>query len=109
MLDPDTQDGPATILVSGAGSKLTQLAAADNLRYAATRPGYMVLIFRRNEAVDLYVFAAESSDPTCPATPARDRIACMDRETAGIQLVYSERLAPEQSLDAPADTIGGGR
>ena len=109
VLDPDTQDGPATILVSGAGSKLTQLAAADNLRYAATRPGYMALIFRRNEAVDLYVFAAESSDPTCPATPARDRIACMDRETAGIQLVYSERLAPEQSLDAPADTIGGGR
>lgn len=108
VLDPDTQDGPGTILVSGAGSKLTQLAEADNLRYAAARPGYMALIFRRNEAVDLYVFAAESADPTCPEEPIEERVVCMDRETAGIQLVYSERLAPEQSIEPMPPTAGGG-
>lgn len=108
VLDPDTSDGPTTVLVSGAGSKLTELAATDELRYAASRPGYMALIFRRNEAVDLYVFAAHSAEPTCSTDSEEERAACMERETAAVELVYSERLAPEESLE-PESEVGGRR
>lgn len=103
VLDPDREGGPETVLVSGAGSKLTPVADAEELRYAASRPGYMMLIFRRNEAVDLYVVAAPTPDPTCPEGEGVDRATCMAEKTAGIELVYAERLAPEASLP---DTTG---
>lgn len=103
VLDPEREGSPETILVSGAGSKLTPVADTPSLRYAASRPGYMMLIFRRNEAVDLYVVAAPTPDPTCPEEDAVDRATCMAEKTAGIELVYAERLAPEASLP---DTTG---
>lgn len=98
VLDPDSEGGPETVLVSGAGSKLTAVADAPELRYAASRPGYMMLIFRSNEAVDLYVVAAPTADPTCPEGEGFDRESCMAETTEGIALVYAERLAPEASL-----------
>ncbi len=106
VLDPDSDDGPETVLVSGSGSKLTPLTDADNLRYGASRPGYMSLVFRRNEAVDLYVMAAPTDRPACPDTSAEAREACMGEAVAALELVYSERLAPEASLPGDDDPRG---
>jgi hypothetical protein len=109
VFDPRTPEGPQTVLVSGAGSKLTDLTVSPLLRYAAVRPGYMTLIFRRNEAVDLYVVTSDETDPTCPSEPEPERLSCMEERTAAMMLVYSERLAQPESLPdttgvAPADT-----
>lgn len=114
VLDPTTPEGPRTVLVSGAGSKLTDLAASPLLRYAATKPGYMTLIFRANQAVDLYVFAGdeteglivrgeEEPEPVCEEVPEGEREFCAERHAAAVNLVYSERLAPPASLP---DTVG---
>jgi hypothetical protein len=69
----------------------------------------MTLIFRRNEAVDLYVVTSDETDPTCPSEPEPERLSCMEERTAAMMLVYSERLAQPESLPdttgvAPADT-----
>jgi hypothetical protein len=104
VMDPETEYGPETVLVSGAGSKLTDLAVSDQLRYAAARPGYMTLVFRSNEAVDLFVTAADSTRVTCPLEPEEERASCVRERAAAMALVYSERLVP--SGGAPAR--GGG-
>lgn len=120
VLDPRTPGGPRTVLVSGAGSKLTDLTVSPLLRYAATKPGYMTLVFRSNEAVDLYVFASdeteglqvrgeEETDPPCESEPEQDQPSCAEEQADSMRLVYSERLAPPESLPdtsriAPADT-----
>lgn len=107
VLDPDSDIGPQTVLVSGAGSKLTPVADSPRLRYAASRPGYMTLVFRRNEAVDLYVVAAPTAEPGCPEDASREELqTCMAERAAAVELVYSERLAPEASLP---DTTNIGR
>jgi hypothetical protein len=95
VLEPATDDGPETVLVSGAGSKLTELAMSPQLRYAAARPGFMTLIFRQNQAVDLFVTAADSTEITCPGEPEEERVACVTERAAAMKLVYSERLVPE--------------
>jgi hypothetical protein len=112
VFDPRTPEGPQTVLVSGAGSKLTDLTVSPLLRYAASRPGYMTLIFRGNEAVDLYVVSSDESDPTCPFEPEAERLSCMEAGTLAMSVVYSERLAQPQSLPdtmgvEPPDTTGG--
>jgi hypothetical protein len=114
VLDPATDYGPETVLVSGAGSKLTDLAVSPQLRYAAARPGYMTLVFRQNEAVDLFVTAADSTDVTCPAEPEEARLSCMGDRATAMKLVYSERLVPEGGAPSAVggasevtDTAGG--
>lgn len=89
VLDGTGDFSPRTSLVSGAGSKLSAVAATEDLRFAAPLPGYMSLIFRRNGAVDLFVTTVASSDGS-PATP---------------QVVYSERLVSPP--DSPASTVRG--
>jgi hypothetical protein len=101
VLDSGDDEGPETILVSGAGSKVTGLTESNLLRYAAARPGYMMLIFRRNEAVDLYVIAGTAERMVCPADPEEDRVACMTEGAEAFEVVYSERLVPEASLSQP--------
>ncbi|HSM05379.1 MAG TPA: hypothetical protein VK858_12240 [Longimicrobiales bacterium] len=107
VLDPVTEFGPETVLVSGAGSKLTDLAVSDQLRYAAARPGYMTLVFRQNEAVDLFVTAADSTEVTCPREPEEERATCVQDRAAAMKLVYSERLVPEGGAPTgtPEDTL----
>lgn len=89
-LDPTD---PAHVLVSGAGSKLTRVSAADGLRYAASRPGYMTLIFRVSGELDLFVTAGDPELQPCGGEgDARD--ACMGRGVAAFESAYSARLAP---------------
>ena len=93
VLDPEGPDEPRTILVSGAGSKITEVAESDLLRYASSTPGYMMLVLRRTGAVDLFVLAAASRAPLCPPTPESERVACMASDPVALDVVYSERLA----------------
>lgn len=92
VLDPETEDGPHTVLVSGAGSKLTDFAESPKLRYAASRPGYMSVVFRKDGAVDLFVTALASGDVSCEDTPADSRADCVRDRASAMTPVYSERL-----------------
>ncbi|HSM09030.1 MAG TPA: hypothetical protein VLA33_08420 [Gemmatimonadota bacterium] len=76
-------------LVSGAGSKLSPVSRADGLKYAATRPGYMTLVFRRDGGVDLFVTAGSARRRLCPAGPEAARASCMRDGVAAFDTVYS--------------------
>lgn len=93
VIDPEGPHDPATILVSGAGSKVTDVAPTDILRFAAATPGYMMLVLRAGGRIDLFVLAAASGRPACPASPDAARRACMESPDVALDLVYSERLA----------------
>lgn len=108
VMDPITPDGPRNVLVSGAGSKLTRFAPTDQLRYAATRPGYMTIVFRENRAVDLFVTAsAEPEEGPCRGLDGDDLERCVAEGAAEMQIVYSERLVPEGGEPARASTVRG--
>lgn len=76
-------------LVSGAGSKLSPVSQADGLRYAASRPGYMTLVFRRDRGVELFLTAGSARHLLCPAGPETARDACMRDGIAAFGSVYS--------------------
>lgn len=76
-------------LVSGAGSKLSPVSRADGLRYAASRPGYMSLVFHRDGGIDLFVTAGSARRLLCPAEPETVRASCMRAGIAAFDTVYS--------------------
>lgn len=84
---------PAYVLVSGAGSKLTRVSAAEGLRFAASRPGYMTLVFRTSGALDLFVTAGDPALQSCRGDEAT-RTDCMRRGTAAFKTVYSTEIRP---------------
>jgi hypothetical protein len=89
---------PRNILVSGSASKLTSIGDTTGMRYGAVRPGYMMLVFRTNDSVDLYVTAGDPDHLVCPASPEADRLDCMNAGARAFELTWSETL--------PADDPG---
>ena len=107
VLDGRQEGDPRHILVSGAASKLTSLGDTVGMRYGATRPGYMSLVFRKDDTVDLFVTAGRRGDLICPATPDDARVRCMTEAVDSFQIVYSETLSkarPVVTEDEESDT-----
>ncbi|MFW6089417.1 MAG: hypothetical protein ACODAB_06670 [Gemmatimonadota bacterium] len=80
---------PSFGLVSGAGSKLSPVSRAEGLRYAASRPGYMTLVFHHDGRIDLFVTAGSARRLLCPARPETTRSSCMNDGIAAFETVYS--------------------
>ncbi len=86
-----TGTDPRYSLVSGAGSKLTPVSEADGLRYAASRPGFMTLVFGGDGGLDLFVTAGSAEHLLCRGS-GEARTACMREGVAAFENVYSTRL-----------------
>ena len=82
---------PRFVLVSGAGSKLSSIRMVPGLVWGAARPGYMVLVFRKDDGVDLFVVAGDVKYLECAGARAELR-ACMSAGTGAFQVVYSRTL-----------------
>ena len=111
VLDGRQAGDPRNILVSGSASKLTSLSDTLGMRYGAVRPGYMMLVFRRDDAVDLFVTAGDPDYLLCPPDPEEVRLACMREGVRSFQVTYSETLPTESPADTavdPVDAEGGG-
>jgi hypothetical protein len=83
------EDDPVHVLVSGAGSKLTTVTSLEGLRYAASRPGYRMLVFRKDDSVNLFVVAGSADHLLCPGDDEAARATCMDEGLAAFETVYS--------------------
>lgn len=95
---------PSYSLVSGAGSKVSPITQAPGLRFGASRPGYMMLAFRKDGAVDLLVRAGDPDYLTCSSADAVRAAHCMKAGTESFTTVYSTiLLSPEHPgpLDGP--------
>jgi hypothetical protein len=111
VLTGDGDYDPRFVLVSGAGSKVSSIRNREGLVWGAAEPGYMKLIFRKDDGVDLFVTAGDAQ-----------YLACTGRETAvaectanGIRefgTVYSRALLgpSKEPVPVPGDTAreGGG-
>ena len=95
------EEEPRHILVSGAGSKLSSIEDTTSLRHAAVQPGYMRLVFRRDDSVDLYVSALPADYLSCPEDED-ERVECMAAAADSFQTIYSDRLLGEfETTDVP--------
>ncbi|HEY0809753.1 MAG TPA: hypothetical protein VGD49_06300 [Longimicrobiales bacterium] len=56
---------PRFMIVSGAGSKSSQVGHIDGMVYRGNQPGYMRMIVKKNGGVDLYVVSAPEEFMTC--------------------------------------------
>ena len=96
VLSPIEDGDPPHMLVSGAGSKLTDVSNVPGLRMGISRPGFMALYFLENGDVELRVHAGSPGDQHCapddePGNP--ELLACMERSASRFEPIYGETLA----------------
>jgi hypothetical protein len=83
---------PRFTLISGAGSKISSITQVPELAYAAERPGFMVLVIRNDDAVDLYVHAGDPAYLHCDQADEAAQDACMAAGVEAFEVIYSARL-----------------
>lgn len=103
---------PRFTLVSGSGSKLSTIQMGTGLVWGASRPGYMMLVFRKDDGVDLFVVAGDPARLACPGA-AEERTRCMTEATNAFGIIYSASLLGEskepRDIRAPlADSLAPG-
>jgi hypothetical protein len=98
---------PRFVLVSGAGSKLSSIRMTPGLVWGASKPGYMMLAFRKDDGVDLFVIAGDERYLACTGSPARLR-QCMAAGRSAFQIVYSKTLLGAGNEPVPI-TLRNGR
>jgi hypothetical protein len=91
VLEADAEDEPTWTLVSGAGSKTTEVAHVAGTIYAEDVAGFMQVTFLTNGGVLLHVRATPGEFATCD--PALGDVAtCMTDGIASFETVYAARL-----------------
>ena len=84
---------PEWNLVSGSGSKLTDVADADGMRYGADRPGFMRVTVLEDGGVLLHVYAAGDGALLCGEEGDERTVErCMEEGVPAFEVVYATRL-----------------
>jgi len=103
---------PRFALVSGSGSKVSSIRMGPGLAWGGSQPGYMMLVFRKDDAVDLFVIAGDKQLVQCPGDG--DALAqCMTEGVNKFEIVYSASLLgpsrePRDLAVARPDTVAPG-
>lgn len=83
---------PRYMIVSGAGSKISQVGHVDGMLYRGSEVGYMRMLVRKNGGIDLFVVAANDGFLNCDRGDAAATAQCVAagaqsfRDTYGITL-----------------------
>lgn len=104
VIQQDRPDRPQWTLVSGSGSKTSDLGPTEGMRFGLDQPGYMRLLFRTDGAVELRVFAAEEPWQHCGDVEGEDVAACMRDGPSRYSEVYSSHLREPHATAADGDT-----
>ncbi len=87
------QAEPRFSIVSGAGSKVSTIAKEPGLQWGASRPGYMMLVFRKDDGVDLFAVGGKPDRVSCEG-PADSVRSCMTEATNAFEIAFSTSLLP---------------
>jgi len=103
---------PRFVLVSGAGSKVSSLQMGPGLVFGEAEPGYMMLVFRKDDGVDLFVTAGDKQFRECAGTDA-EIATCMAAGRNAFKVVYSASLLgpskqPRELIPVSPDTMAPG-
>jgi hypothetical protein len=83
---------PPLMIVSGAGSKLSQVGHVDGMVFRGREPGYMRMIVKKNGGIDLFVVAADESYLTCDRGDPTFTAQCVAAGIGALRDVYSMRV-----------------
>ena len=82
---------PRFVVVSGAGSKVSSIQMGPGLVWGGEQPGYMMLVFRKDDGVDLFVVGGDRERLDCAGSD--EAVArCMTEGTNAFDIVYSASL-----------------
>jgi hypothetical protein len=103
---------PRFVLVSGAGSKNSSIQMGAGLVWGASQPGYMTLVFRKDDGVDLFVTGGDKQYQTCSGDTEAVR-RCMNDGVNAFHIIYSASLLgpskqPRELATIIQDTINPG-
>lgn len=84
---------PVYTLVSGSGSKLTDVSDVPGIVFGVERPGYMLVLFHEDGAVELAVVAGEAVPLHCTGQETEPG-ACLRQAQSAFRPIYSDTLAP---------------
>ncbi|HEU4827843.1 MAG TPA: hypothetical protein VFT04_01475, partial [Gemmatimonadales bacterium] len=82
---------PRFVLVSGSGSKVSSIQMGPGLVWGGSQPGYMMLVFRKDDAVDLFVVGGDRQWLKCDG-PDDALGQCMAKGASAFEIVYSASL-----------------
>ncbi len=105
VIEQTDPEKPQWTLVSGSGSKLTDVGPAAGMRFADDVPGFMQLSFRRDGAVELHVFAADAIWQHCGDDKGEEVAKCMAEGPAKYAEVYSSQLREPHALTTTTDSL----
>jgi hypothetical protein len=99
-------------LVSGAGSKVSSVQMGAGIAWAGEQPGYMMLVFRKDDGVDLFVVGGDKQRIECIGADEELR-RCMAEGTNQFTIVFSAALlgaskAPRDLVVTGSDTLRPG-
>jgi len=92
---------PRYSLVSGGGSDASDVGQVPGLVFGASRPGYMMLVFRTDDSVALYVKAGSVDWLSCDQPDDLGREACMNEGAKAFEMVYSTTLLTAGGIEIP--------
>ena len=92
VLEDVAPDEPHWTLVSGAGSKTSDVAYAEGMLYGDDVSGFMRVSFMTDGRVLLHVLATPSDFAVCSPPHVTDPEACMRDGLEGFEIVYTLRL-----------------
>lgn len=91
VLRGDATAEPRFSIVSGAGSKTTQVAPTNSTLFSRDEPGFMRLVAMRNGSIRLYVVSAPENFIRCEG-PDAFIVQCREVGQREFRTVYSTRL-----------------
>lgn len=93
VLEARSTGEPRYSLVSGSASKVTPVGHADGMRFKLSAPGYFLLAFHHDGAVELHAVAAPVEYLACPQTSEQALQRCMEQGVRAYEPRWSLRLA----------------
>lgn len=91
VLGPLRGSDPQYSIVSGSGSKLSQVGGADAMYFGSSTPGYMRLVIEKDGGITLFVVSAPAEHQYCGGDE-QARARCMAEGIAAYRTVHSQRL-----------------
>ncbi|HEY0305552.1 MAG TPA: hypothetical protein VGC44_11270 [Longimicrobiales bacterium] len=83
---------PRVMIVSGAGSKLSEVGHIDGMVYRGREPGYMRMVVKKTGRIDLFVVTADESFLTCDRGDAAATAQCLEAGIGAFRVTHGITL-----------------
>jgi hypothetical protein len=91
VLEAAEETDPRHMVVSGAGSKTSEVGWTEGLRFARSARGYMRVVIEKDGDVSIFVEASPEGPLECPAE-GEEHAPCMQRGVAAFTTIHSQWL-----------------